>query len=154
MLLTEEDLFWNIQMDSACVTSAHGSVLMCGTVHCYESLFCVTSSSCQINQSIFCAYMIICCCRLSELPMERSWIFETCYWVLGTSFRNSLFYRVYSVCRILESTRRVFVCVTWHSAAFLHKQYNVSSFIHKTLLIKQMTTPHKTSIRNNALYHT
>jgi len=53
VLLTEEDLFRNIQMVNGRVTSAHGFILMCGTARCYESLFCVKSSPCQINQKVF-----------------------------------------------------------------------------------------------------
>jgi len=98
----------------------------------------------------FCVYLIIGCSGLPELPMEIYWIFETCYWVLGTSFHSSLYYRVYSVCRVLESTRRTFVYVTWHSAALLARaQQHIA--IHTQNSFDKGDD--KTRICDNVLYH-
>jgi hypothetical protein len=66
VLLTEETYRW---VEDVChVTSAHGLSLCCGTVHCYESLFCVALWSPW--SKLLCVWIAIHCCARARRAAE------------------------------------------------------------------------------------
>jgi len=77
------------------------------------------------------------------------------FWKRVTGYWDPVFVTHYSIgCTACAEYWRVQEGCLFMSRDIQHMQNSVSLFIHKTVLIKTMTTPHKTSIPSNVLYHT